>query len=137
MRTKTFKQCGTQTSLCLVYGHFLSLKTISRRSENHKFSRGRFFFVRSWKSTTRAAECRSALGCARFRSVGVACQSFFASLFLFLGEFASFTARPRACGRSHPPRPTPPPARGCALGAATVVAAAAAVVASATISKGR
>ena len=27
----------------LVYGHFWSLKTISRRSENYKFSRGRFF----------------------------------------------------------------------------------------------
>ena len=26
----------------LVYGHFWRLKTISRRSENHKFSRGRF-----------------------------------------------------------------------------------------------
>ena len=27
----------------LVYGHFWSFKTISRRSENHKFSRDRFF----------------------------------------------------------------------------------------------
>ena len=38
------------------------------------------------------ALCRSALGCARFRSVGVACQSFFCYFFLFFGEFASHTA---------------------------------------------
>ena len=50
-----------------------------RRSENLKFSPGRFLCGpgRARRELqTRAAECRSELGCAHFRSVGVACQSF-------------------------------------------------------------
>ena len=65
-----------------VYGQFWCLWTFFRRSEIVNLSRDRIFLVRSWKSTARAAEWRSPLGCARFRSVGVACQSF--SLLVYL-----------------------------------------------------
>ena len=68
----------------LVCGLFLSLRTFSRRSETINLSRDQPLLARSWESTTGATEWRSPLGCARFRSVGVACHKVLvASLFGF------------------------------------------------------
>ena len=75
----------------LVYGHFWSLKTISRRSENHKFSRDRFFLFGPGRARREQPNAGLHLGVRAFvRSVSHV-KVFFASLFLIFWKFASFT----------------------------------------------
>ena len=64
----------------LVYGHFWSLKTISRRSENHKFSRDRFFLFGPGRARREQPNAGLHLGVRAFvRSVSHV-KVFFASL---------------------------------------------------------
>ena len=73
----------------LVFGHFWSLKTISRRSENHKFSRGRFFLFGPGRARREQPNAGLHLGVRAFvRSVSHV-KVFLLVYFLFFWEFAS------------------------------------------------
>ena len=65
-------------------------------------SRDQTFLVRFWESTTRAAGWRSPRGCARFRSVGVACRMSKFWLLVYLDFFVVESLRPALLGSLAP-----------------------------------
>ena len=87
----------------LVFGHFLEFATISRRSENHKFSRGRFFLFGPGRARREQPNAGLHLGVRAFvRSVSHA-NVLVASLFGLFFEILRSTLEP-----ARGPKPTEP-----------------------------